>query len=139
MCTDIVTPEQRSRLMAQIKGKNTKPELIIRSLCHEMGLRFRLHRKDLPGTPDLVFPRYRLCIFVHGCFWHRHIGCKYSHTPKSRHEFWSKKFNSNATRDEQSINKLKLMDWRVEVIWECELKDIDRIEERIYLLTKTLD
>lgn len=139
MCTDVVTPEQRSRMMAQIKGKNTKPELIVRSLCHEMGLRFRLHRRDLPGTPDLVFPKYRLCIFVHGCFWHRHIGCKYASTPKSRQEFWSKKLDSNANRDEQCINKLKLMDWRVEVVWECELRDINSVKEKILLLTKNLN
>jgi DNA mismatch endonuclease Vsr len=139
MCTDIVTPEQRSRMMAQVKGKNTKPELIVRSLCHEMGLRFRLHRRDLPGTPDLVFPKYRLCIFVHGCFWHRHIGCKYASIPKSRQDFWSKKLDSNANRDEQCINKLKLMDWRVEIIWECELRDTNMVKEKILVLTKNLD
>ena len=139
MCTDIVTPEQRSRMMAQVKGKNTKPELIVRSLCHEMGLRFRLHRRDLPGTPDLVFPKYRLCILVHGCFWHRHIGCKYASIPKSRQDFWSKKLDSNANRDEQCINKLKLMDWRVEIIWECELRDTNMVKEKILVLTKNLD
>lgn len=139
MCTDIVTPEQRSRMMAQVKGKNTKPELIVRSLCHEMGLRFRLHRRDLPGTPDLVFPKYRLCIFVHGCFWHRHIGCKYASIPKSRQDFWSKKLDLNANRDEQCINKLKLMDWRVEIIWECELRDTNIVKEKILILTKNLD
>jgi DNA mismatch endonuclease (patch repair protein) len=126
-------------MMAQVKGKNTKPELIVRSLCHEMGLRFRLHRRDLPGTPDLVFPKYRLCIFVHGCFWHRHIGCKYASIPKSRQDFWSKKLDLNANRDEQCINKLKLMDWRVEIIWECELRDTNIVKEKILILTKNLD
>ncbi|MBH2075313.1 MAG: DNA mismatch endonuclease Vsr [Pseudomonadales bacterium] len=92
MCTDIVTPEQRSRMMPRVKGKNIKPEMIVRSLCHQMGLRFRLHRRDLPGTPDLVLPKYNLCIFVHGCFWHRHVGCKYASIPKSRENSWLKKF-----------------------------------------------
>jgi DNA mismatch endonuclease (patch repair protein) len=135
MCTDIVTPEQRSRMMSRVKGKNTKPEMIVRSLCHEMGLRFRLHRRDLPGTPDLVFPKHRLCIFVHGCFWHRHTGCKYASTPKSQQKFWLEKFDYNIKRDIQNINKLKLLDWRVEVIWECELKNINSIKEKIHNLT----
>jgi DNA mismatch endonuclease (patch repair protein) len=135
MCTDIVTPEQRSRMMSRVKGKNTKPEMIVRSLCHEMGLRFRLHRRDLPGTPDLVFPKHRLCIFVHGCFWHRHIGCKYASTPKSQKKFWLEKFDSNIKRDFQNINKLKLLDWRVEVIWECEINNINSIKEKIHNLT----
>ncbi|AZO84216.1 very short patch repair endonuclease [Stutzerimonas stutzeri] len=134
MCADTVTAEQRSKLMARIKGKNTKPEMIVRSMCHAMGLRFRLHRRDLPGTPDLVFPKHRLCLFVHGCFWHRH-GCKYASTPKTRPEYWTQKFDTNASRDERCINKLKMMDWRVDVIWECELKDLNRIKERIQLLT----
>ena len=137
MCTDIVTPEQRSRMMSRVKGKNTKPEMIVRSLCHQMGLRFRLHRRDLPGTPDLVFPKYNLCIFVHGCFWHRHIGCKYASMPKSRENFWLVKFDTNINRDYQNTNKLKLLDWRVEVIWECETKDTNQVKEKILRLTNT--
>ena len=134
MCTDTVTAEKRSQIMAQIKCKNTKPEMIVRSLCHAMGLRFRLYRRDLPGSPDLVFPKYHLCLFVHGCFWHRH-GCRHASIPKTRAEYWTQKFDTNASRDERCINKLKLMGWRVEVIWECELKDLDCIKERIQLLT----
>ncbi|WP_458724953.1 very short patch repair endonuclease [Pseudomonas mandelii] len=137
MCTDIVTPEQRSRMMSRVKGKNTKPEMIVRSLCHQMGLRFRLHRRDLPGTPDLVFPKYNLCIFVHGCFWHRHIGCKYASMPKSRENFWLEKFDTNINRDHQNTNKLKLLDWRVDVIWECETKDTNQVKEKILRLTNT--
>lgn len=108
MCTDTVTAEKRSQIMAQIKCKNTKPEMLVRSLCHAMGLRFRLHQRDLPGSPDLVFPKYHLCLFVHGCFWHRH-GCRHASIPKTRAEYWTQRFDTNASRDERCINKLKLM------------------------------
>lgn len=99
--TDVFTPEKRSDVMSRIKGRNTKPELVVRSLLHRMGYRFRLHRTDLPGKPDIVLPRYRTVIFVHGCFWHRHKGCRLAYTPKSRMEFWSTKFESNMIRDKQ--------------------------------------
>lgn len=129
MCADILTPEERSRMMGKIKGKNTKPEMVVRSLCHAMGLRFRLHRKDLPGSPDMVFPKYRLCLFVHGCFWHRHPGCKYAYTPKTRLDFWLPKLQRNVERDREKEEALRALGWRVEVVWECETKDLARLQD----------
>lgn len=117
--------------MAKIKGRHTKPELVVRSLCHSMGLRYRLHRKDLPGSPDLVFPKYRLCLFVHGCFWHQHPGCKYAYKPKSRQEFWLPKLARNVVRDEEKTEALQRLGWRVGVIWECETKNPNLLRERI--------
>lgn len=131
MCTDIVTPEHRSKIMSMIKGKNTKPEMVVRSVCHEMGLRYRLHRKDLPGTPDLVFPKYRLCIFVHGCFWHRHPGCRYAYTPKSKLEFWLPKLARNVERDLNARQTLLSLGWRVMVVWECGTKDREVLRTEI--------
>ncbi|WLG97088.1 very short patch repair endonuclease [Pseudomonas sp. FP198] len=136
MSADIVTPEHRSRIMAAIKGKNTKPEMIVRSVCHAMGLRYRLHRKDLPGKPDLVLPKHRLCIFVHGCFWHRHPGCKYAYTPKSRPEFWLPKLAKNVERDLSAQQALETLGWRVAVIWECQTKNREILRTEIL---KTLD
>ncbi|WP_439819915.1 very short patch repair endonuclease [Pseudomonas sp. HLG18] len=123
MSTDIVSPEHRSKIMSMIKSKNTKPEMIVRSMCHELGFRYRLHRKDLPGSPDLVFPKHRLCIFVHGCFWHRHPGCKYAYTPKSRLDFWLPKLAKNVERDLQVQEKLKALGWKVVIVWECQTKN----------------
>lgn len=131
MCTDIVTTEQRSRLMSMIKGKNTKPEMLVRSVCHELGLRYRLHRKDLPGKPDLVFPKHRLCIFVNGCFWHRHPGCKYAYTPKSRLYFWLPKLAKNVERDLDAQQALNARGWRVVVIWECRTKSREVLRTEI--------
>lgn len=131
MSADVVTPEQRSRNMSKIKGKNTKPEMIVRSACHELGLRYRLHRKDLPGTPDLVFPKYRLCLFVHGCFWHRHPGCKYAYTPKSRLDFWLPKLAKNVERDINAQRALEVSGWRVSIIWECQTKNTDTLRTEI--------
>ena len=131
MSADVVTPEQRSRNMSKIKGKNTKPEMIVRSACHELGLRYRLHRKDLPGTPDLVFPKYRLCLFVHGCFWHRHPGCKYAYTPKSRLHFWLPKLAKNVERDINAQRALEVSGWRVSIIWECQTKNTDTLRTEI--------
>jgi DNA mismatch endonuclease (patch repair protein) len=122
--------------MAAIKGKNTKPEMIVRSVCHAMGLRYRLHRKDLPGKPDLVLPKHRLCIFVHGCFWHRHPGCKYAYTPKSRPEFWLPKLAKNVERDLSAQQALETLGWRVAVIWECQTKNREILRTEIL---KTLD
>ena len=131
MSADVVTPEQRSRNMSKIKGENTKPEMIVRSACHELGLRYRLHRKDLPGTPDLVFPKYRLCLFVHGCFWHRHPGCKYAYTPKSRLDFWLPKLAKNVERDINAQRALEVSGWRVSIIWECQTKNTDTLRTEI--------
>ncbi len=120
---DRMTPEQRSRCMSRIKGKNTKPERVVRSFLHRSGFRFRLHRKDLPGCPDIVLPKYRTVIFVHGCFWHRHPGCPRTTTPKTNVEFWGKKFAENVARDERNRQALVELGWNVVVIWECEIKD----------------
>ena len=117
--TDIVDSRRRSEMMAGIKGRDTKPELVVRRIAHKLGLRFRLHRKDLPGRPDLVFPRRRLAVFVHGCFWHRHCGCRYTYSPKSRIGFWTKKFAQNVDRDRRNEEALRDLGWRVLVIWEC--------------------
>ena len=131
MSADIVPPEHRSRIMSKIRGKNTKPEMVVRSLCHQMGLRFRLHRRDLPGTPDLVFPKYRLCVFVHGCFWHRHPECKYAYMPKSRVDFWQTKFTKNVERDLDAQQALVSLGWQVVTIWECHTKNRDLLRVEI--------
>ena len=123
--------EQRSRNMSAIKSKNTKPEITVRKLLHSMGYRFRLHRKDLPGSPDIVLPKYKTVIFVHGCFWHRHENCKYASTPKTRTDFWNKKFTENKKRDSEIQEKIKNLDWRSVVIWECETKNIDDLREKL--------
>ncbi len=119
---DVVDKETRSRMMAGITGRNTKPELRLRRLLHAAGFRYRLHAKDLPGRPDIVLPRYKAAIFVHGCFWHRHPGCRYSTTPASNTEFWNTKFAANVTRDAGKEHELIAAGWRVAVVWECELK-----------------
>ena len=123
--------EQRSRNMSAIKSKNTKPEIRVRKVLHSMGYRFRLHSKDLPGSPDIVLPKYKTVIFVHGCFWHRHENCKYASTPKTRKEFWNKKFTENKKRDSEIQEKIKILDWRSVVIWECETKNIENLTDKI--------
>lgn len=117
---DRISKEHRSWNMSRIRGRDTKPEKVVRSLLHRMGYRFRLHRKGLPGKPDIVLPKYRTVIFVHGCFWHRHSGCRFAYTPKSRGEFWQQKFRANRRRDHRSTAALTRLGWRVLVIWECE-------------------
>jgi len=119
---DIVSPAVRSRMMSGIKGRNTRPELIVRSVAHRLGLRFRLHRADLPGRPDIVFPRHRVVVFVHGCFWHRH-DCGLAANPKTRPEFWEAKFQGNIRRDALTKQRLEEAGWHVVVIWECETRD----------------
>ncbi|MCG6658443.1 DNA mismatch endonuclease Vsr [Halomonas campisalis] len=119
---DHVDSESRSRIMALVGSKNTKPELALRSFLHSKGYRFRLHRKDLPGTPDMVLPKYQLAIFVHGCYWHRHTGCAYATMPKSRVEFWKEKFVKNARRDSLQQEQLILDNWRVLVVWQCGMR-----------------
>ena len=127
--TDIVDSRRRSEMMAGIKGRDTKPELVVRRIAHKLGLRFRLHRKDLPGRPDLVFPRRRLVIFVHGCFWHRHDGCRYAYTPKSRIGFWTRKFAENVARDRRNEEALRELGWRVLVIWECTTRNEEAVRQ----------
>lgn len=119
---DIVTPDVRSRMMAAIGGRNTRPEVALRKALHAYGVRFRLHRKDLPGSPDLVFPRYRAVAFVHGCFWHRHAGCRYATTPSTRPDFWQTKFDANVARDERVAKELEKLGWRVATVWECAIR-----------------
>ena len=123
--------EQRSRNMSAIKSKNTKPEIAVRKVLHSMGYRFRLHSKDLPGSPDIVLPKYKTVIFVHGCFWHRHKDCKYATTPKTRQEFWNKKFTTNIERDLEIHEKIKNLNWRSVVIWECETKHMENLRDKI--------
>jgi DNA mismatch endonuclease, patch repair protein len=118
---DSLTPQERSERMSRIRGKNSKPELTLRRILHSLGLRYRLHGSKLPGKPDLVFPRYKTVVFVHGCFWHRHDGCKIATTPKSNTKFWMEKFDRNVTRDANVNAALIAGGWRVFVIWECEL------------------
>jgi len=120
--TDIVDPATRSKIMASIRGKNTKPELRVRRGLHALGVRFRLHRRDLPGSPDLVLPKYRVALFVHGCFWHRHDSCKLAYTPAANRQEWEEKFKGNVARDRRQIALLLQMGWRVFVIWECALR-----------------
>lgn len=122
---DILTKERRSQVMARIRGRNTKPEMLVRRTAHALGLRFRLHRRDLPGTPDIVFPAKKTALFVHGCFWHRHDSCRYAYTPKSNETFWSQKFVRNVERDREVMNELRRAGWRPIVIWECETKQAD--------------
>ena len=124
------TPE-RSALMARVRQKNTKPEMIVRRIAHRLGLRFRLHRRDLPGTPDLVFPKLRKVVFVHGCFWHRHPGCRLSSTPKTRLAYWLPKFEANVERDQRKAAELTAAGWSVETIWECETRDLKRLTDRL--------
>lgn len=118
-------------MMARIRSKDTSPEIAVRKLLHSLGYRFRLHRKDLPGKPDLVLPRYKAAILVHGCFWHRHPGCKYAYSPKSNVEFWQKKFDANQTRDLKVQAQLVEMGWRYCVIWECETSNLDKLREKV--------
>lgn len=121
--TDVHTPEQRSRNMAAIRGKDTRPEIAVRSALHSLGYRFRLHRRDLPGTPDIVLPKYRTVVFVHGCFWHSH-DCRYGKVkPSTRSEFWSQKRERTISRDQRKIQTLKGQGWQVLTVWECEAKD----------------
>ena len=118
----IKVSEKRSRNMSAIRSKNTKPEIAVRKLLHSLGYRFRLHRKDLPGSPDIVLPKYKTVIFVNGCFWHRHENCKYATTPKTRREFWENKFSANKIRDQKILKEIKNLGWKSIIIWECQLK-----------------
>ena len=124
---DIVDAETRSRMMAGIKAKNTRPELALRRALHARGLRYRLHSKHARGRPDLLLPKYGAVIFVHGCFWHRHLGCRYATTPKTRTEFWEAKFAANVARDSAVQAALLGAVWRVATVWECALRKPEKI------------
>ena len=131
--TDIVDRAVRSRMMAGIGGRNTKPELILRRALHARGLRYRLHDRKLPGTPDLVFGRFGAVCFVHGCFWHRHEGCSYTTNPATRPDFWQAKFRANVERDRRNGERLREAGWRIAVVWECSLRKdgVDRTAQAL--------
>jgi DNA mismatch endonuclease (patch repair protein) len=124
-------------MMGRIKGKGTKPEIAVRKLAHAMGYRFRLHCRDLPGKPDLVFRSRNTVIFVHGCFWHRHEGCRYKYTPKSNIEFWQRKFKNNVVRDERATVELQNLGWKVAVVWECEVYDLPSLKSKLQAILET--
>jgi DNA mismatch endonuclease, patch repair protein len=128
---DSVSKKRRSEIMGLVKNKNTRPEIALRQLLHGMGYRFRLHRGDLPGRPDIVLPKWRTVVFLHGCFWHRHAGCPNTRTPKSKIKFWTKKFDDNVSRDVENQRTLLGMGWRVLVIWECEMQNLDAVASRV--------
>ena len=113
--------------MSRVRARDTSAEMRVRRAAHGLGLRYRLYRRDLPGTPDLVFPKHRVVVFVHGCFWHRHPGCKKATSPKSRVGFWQRKFDRNVARDRQTVEELGALGWRVAIIWECETKDAEAL------------
>lgn len=117
--------------MSRVRGKDTKPEMAVRRMLHRDGYRYRLHRRDLPGTPDLVFPSRRVALFVHGCFWHRHEHCRRASTPKTRVAFWENKFRRNVERDRINLNRLEQQGWRVIVVWECETTDLLDLRTRL--------
>ena len=117
--------------MSRVRDRDTKPEMIVRRALHSMGYRFRLHRRDLPGSPDLVLPSRSVALFVHGCFWHRHLGCRLASTPKTRTDFWVAKFERNVARDAASEVRLRELGWRVIVVWECETRSPISLEERL--------
>ncbi len=123
--TDNISKKHRSWNMSRIKSGDTKPELIVRSMLHHMGYRFRLHRKDLPGKPDIVLPRHKTAIFVHGCFWHRHKGCNRATTPKTNQNYWHNKFSRNIIKHSRDKKELAKSGWNVVVIWECKIKNKD--------------
>lgn len=128
--TDRLDPLRRSRLMQKVRSSNTGPEKEVRSILHGLGYRFRLHRRDLPGTPDIVFPGRRVVLFVHGCFWHAH-GCRKGQPPKSREDYWGPKLQATRQRDQRNLEALSEAGWRVEVVWQCELADRDELVARL--------
>ena len=128
---DIYSKEKRSKVMAAVRGRDTSPERQVRRLVHRMGFRFRLHQADLPGKPDMVFRRFHKVIFVHGCFWHRHPGCRRATTPASNREFWERKLARSVKRDAENIRRLAADGWKALVVWECELRQPSGVTERI--------
>lgn len=136
---DTVSKEKRSEIMSHVTGKETKPEIIVRKYLFARGLRYRKNVKRLPGTPDIVFPKYKTAVFVNGCFWHGHKRCKYSHLPSTNFEYWEKKIADNIERDERKKRELEGLGYRVLIIWQCQLKSDTKIEtlEALYELVKT--
>lgn len=136
---DIWDKKKRSEVMSKIRSKNTKPEMALRKALFAKGFRYRINYKKLPGKPDIVFPKYKTAIFVHGCFWHHHEGCKYGYTPKSNTDFWIKKISSNQERDKKNTLQILSMAWKVLVVWECEIKQKDNIEKLVSKVIGTLN
>lgn len=128
---DRVSKSTRSRLMSRVKGRDTQPEKLVRSLLHRLGYRFRLHRADLPGKPDIALPKYRKAIFVHGCFWHQHPGCQRAKRPSSNEEFWNDKLDRNVARDRKNRKELKKLGWSHLIVWECKTKDVDNLRDQL--------
>ncbi len=128
---DHVQPSERSRIMAAVSSKNTKPEMAVRSIVHKLGYRYRLHSADLPGKPDLVFPSRGKVIFVHGCFWHRHPRCRYASQPKTHVTFWKDKFHTNLARDRRVQAELKKLGWEILIVWQCEIKNQEKLSRRL--------
>jgi DNA mismatch endonuclease (patch repair protein) len=128
---DRLTPQERSRNMSRVKGRDTKPELLVRSIVHRLGYRFRLHGKRLPGSPDVVLPRHRKVIFVHGCFWHGHQGCRRAARPSTNREFWDRKIEGNIARDASNLEALRQAGWKVLVIWQCAMKDREHLKQTL--------
>lgn len=128
---DSVTPARRSEIMGRVRSRDTKPEMKVRQLIHSMGYRYRLHAKDLPGKPDIVFRKRKKVVFVHGCFWHRHSECVLARIPKSRTVFWTKKLEANRQRDKRNADELQEMGWNILTIWECELHETEKLKSKI--------
>ena len=128
---DTIRSAQRSALMSRIKSENTGPEMIVRQMVHRLGFRYRLHRRTLPGAPDLVFPRLRCVVFVHGCFWHQHAGCRRSNMPKTRTDYWGPKLERNVRRDEAASEALVQLGWTVAIVWECETEKPEGLEQKL--------
>jgi DNA mismatch endonuclease (patch repair protein) len=128
---DIFNKEKRSAIMSRVRSSNTNPEIRVRQILHRFGYRFRLHRRDLPGTPDIVLPAYESVVLVHGCFWHRHEGCRDASMPKTRIRFWKTKFAENMTRDSRNFAALRALGWKVLIVWECELRNEGVLTEKL--------
>lgn len=126
-----MSPSSRSEIMRAVRRAHTKPEVLVRKMMHGLGLRFRLHAKALPGSPDIVLAKHRTVVFVHGCFWHRHPGCKYATTPKTRQDFWIPKLEANVARDARKEAQLRELGWRVLLVWECETRDLVTLGARL--------
>jgi DNA mismatch endonuclease (patch repair protein) len=128
---DVFSKAKRSEVMSRIRGRDTGPERTVRSMLHRLGYRFRLHRAELPGHPDIILPRYRAIVFVHGCFWHRHNGCRFAYTPKSRASFWLKKLEGNVSRDKMTKRNLAKLGWKVITVWECDIHKPNKLAQRL--------
>ena len=128
---DRLSRERRSWNMSRIRGRDTGPEIAVRSTLHRLGFRFRLHRRELPGRPDIVLPRLQIAILVHGCFWHQHTGCRFAYQPRTNVAFWTHKLISNVLRDRANIRKLRAIGWRVLIVWECQIRDGDALARRL--------